>query len=220
MKYAIFDVDNTIVPTNMMIESIEFLYKQNLYNKEVYPKFKEAIRKYIKIKDEVSATENAFEVWSKGIKGFDKNKISQKLEDYWNGRFKEFNLTKWKEIMKTLNKNKFQIFLASASCLESVGLLGSHLGVDKVFATEVEEKENTYTGEIKQGIDWNFKKKLAEKYNPTFSVGNAETDYSMLLNSEYGIAFNPNKKLKELIDSSIITCNSVEQVHEFIKLKL
>ncbi len=120
------------------------------------------------------------------------------------------------ELISTLKAMGFKLALISGGFKFFADCLKEELGLDYIFANDLEIKDGILTGRIKgQIIDreakGNIVKQLAEKEGLTreeiVAVGDGANDEIMLKNAGLGIAFNASELLKKVADGRLTYSN-------------
>ncbi|NLC66858.1 MAG: HAD-IB family hydrolase [Clostridium sp.] len=146
MKLAIFDVDYTLTKKETLLEFYKFLLTRN---KKTITHIPVAILSgflyLIKINDEKATKE----LFLKFLKGKTKNELNSLADDFFNLKIKNMLYKDGINKVKDFEKSGYTIVLTSASPELYINKFKNILNVDYIFGTELEFKDNIYTGNIK-----------------------------------------------------------------------
>lgn len=195
-RLVCFDMDSTLIQTEVIVE----LAKYAGVEKEVHEITESAMRGEIDFKE-------SFEQRIKLLKGIDESVLDEIARN--------LPLTEGADrVVKTLKKFGYKIAILSGGFTYFGRYLQSKLGVDYVFANELEIKNGKLTGGYEgEVVDGQMKaellKKLAFKEDihleQVIAVGDGANDLPMIDIAGLGIAFHAKPKVQESAENTIST---------------
>lgn len=203
MKYAIFDLDGTVVNGYISTEFIHHLFGKGLFDAAEYGLFKTTLQSI----REDKVTYDQFiddwaNSWARGISGQKVTDIETSSKHFIADNNHLF-YDEAKEITKCLKKYGFKTYILSVGMSELVNLSCDCLNVDAAISTKVEHVNGIYTGKLLTTLHKINGKGLAidniiakeESGNPYFAFGDSAGDTSMLERATYPVATNPQPEL-------------------------
>jgi len=203
-KVAIFDVDGTVFRSSLIIELVETLIEEGIFQESARKGYEEAHRKWLDRKGDYQHYIDALvEVFTGNIQGVyygDLANASKLVIEWHQDRVYRYT----RDLIKELKKKKYFLLAISQSPKVVLEDFCKRLGFDKVYGRIYElGPQDLLTGKVvdehlimnKAGIV----RRACEKENLTLKnstgVGDTENDISFLELVEEPICFNPNAKL-------------------------
>jgi HAD superfamily hydrolase (TIGR01490 family) len=206
MKFAVFDIDGTIVTESLGKDFIIWLTKKGKFPEKVLREIYAAKKRYKEKK--VSYARHQKEImnaWLKGFKGKKKTeleKLSKKFGKNYNNFFPGSL-----ELIKFFRKKGFYCVVISGAFEEAIYAIQPKFKFDLIVGTEFETKKGKYTGRMLDKM-WHkkIKKRLLKKVikekklelKDSFCFGDSEQDSYMMDLVENPIALHPNQRLLEI----------------------
>lgn len=199
-KYAFFDVDNTIYNGYTINDFNHFLTKKGIIPKSVIKKSKEFEKLYYSNKISYAESQILFiDLIAKAISGFKKDKIYKLGDEFIKNGQNFFPFVN--KIFKFLNNKNFKIYLISASPTPIIEAIGRYFKIDNHFSTELEIRDNIYTGKVirilsneakKQSIQGIVDPSLIKSLKLGF--GDSTGDIEMLSYVDHAFVINPHQE--------------------------
>jgi HAD superfamily hydrolase (TIGR01490 family) len=146
MKYAFFDVDNTIYDGYTASELLFYMTENGYCAKRLHDRYLQAVIDYDLRKinyNEISQI--ALDIVSAALEGKGIKESKEFVKSMLEKKSKVFNA--WVEpVMKYLKKNDFTILLVSAGPDLIIEEIAKMVNADKWYATKIEAKNGKYTG--------------------------------------------------------------------------
>jgi HAD superfamily hydrolase (TIGR01490 family) len=200
MKYAFFDVDNTLYDGYSASELIEFVNTVKP-NKELMERYFASIEDYKLRKisyNEISQI--ALDITSECLKGFSRSEAQNFVSQMLAVKSKVFN--DWvDEVIKYLKNNGYSITLVSAGPDLAIQELANRIDADEWFATEVPVLDDVYSGGITQLLNEEKKSELISKL-----LSDKEVAISIAFGDSTG-----DIPMLELVDHSFVVENDHHQ---------
>lgn len=203
MSLVFFDLDGTIINGQSQEYLIFFLRKKRYIN--FFPFFL-IITWFIGYKAKIFKDPEWIFRYSISVlaKNRSKDEIDEILKSFFSQELiKFFNL----DIIDKLNKHlesKNRVIIVSNCIKPLVEIVADYLNVNEVIATELEIKDNIYTGRIKSRIVYGKRKvDLVRKIFPeseveqAFAYADHYSDFDLLKAVKYPILVNPSEKTLE-----------------------
>jgi HAD superfamily hydrolase (TIGR01490 family) len=205
MALIIFDLDGTIIHG----QSQEYLIKYLLKKKEVSPpSYLLMIIWFLGYK--IGVCRDPSWIVKYGVKKIVKNRntseVNKIIQDfYWDVLIHKINPEMIKKIQEHRQKNDKLILLTN--CIEPLAIfIAKKLGIDTVFATELEIAGDTYTGKISGNIVYGDQKRviLLENYSESelsksLVYADHYSDFSIFSIVKLAYLVNPSNKTKRLL---------------------
>lgn len=202
-KFAAFDIDGTLVRWQFFHAIVHELGRQGLIDSQTHRAIKaarmdwkqreheESFRAYenVLVRGYLDALERISESDHAAV-------IDSVFEEYRDQLF-----TYTRDLLLQCKKDGRLIFAISGSHELVLKKLADHLGIDDFIGAAFEFKAGRYTGVSRTPINdkAGAMRKLVEKHGATFkdsiTIGDSESDISMLELADQPIAFNPSKGL-------------------------
>ncbi len=206
MKFAVFDVDGTLVKGSAGADFVSWLVERKKFPKKNSEEIAEAIEKN---KKELISYEERGRIatlkLAQGFKGKSQKEIQSLAFKFVRTYDKVFPGSVG--LVNFLKKEGFYLIILSRSFREILKALNSRLGFDCIISTEFEVIEGKFTGKVSNKM-WDEKikgKKLLEKINKknfnlrdSFAFGDSEQDSFMMDLVEHPVCLNPNGNLNKV----------------------
>lgn len=162
-RFAFFDVDNTIYNGYTASDLIYFLADREITSQNLVIKYEESVKKYREeIIDYHELAQIALDLFSRAAGGRRRTEIDALTDEYL--RNKKNKYFKWvARLFKFLRENDFQIILISAGPDVAIQKISAEIKADSWFATNIEHKDNYYTGAPPALLNDSAKVKVIEK---------------------------------------------------------
>jgi HAD superfamily phosphoserine phosphatase-like hydrolase len=198
---AIFDACGTITKTNNTFHFISYVLKRD--NKLRFIRFKLILLFSLFINtlriNKIIKKDIAREWSIKLLKGFSVNSLEKRAEEYINKVEKSHFNKKIIELIKKEKKSKDKTFIISASINPPIKELAKRLGIKNYFSSELEIKNDLYTGRLKKDLFGRKEEAMNLNYydlkNSSIYSDNLEDKNFMLkFGKIYPVIKKPNKK--------------------------
>ncbi len=223
MKFAVFDVDGTLVKETLSLKLVESLTEKGLFPAEDFDSILAVIDRYKR--KEATWQERGEQVvkhWCMGFKGTKQADMKREAALL----FKEFDGLREgaKELVDWFNNRGYYTVALSRALVEALEPCQPLLGVKKIIGTELEVKEGVYTGSLCVDLRASAaKKELLEKLMTTekleragsYAFGDTEHDASMFECVENPVCLHPNGVLRAMAQQK--NWKVYESVHDFLK---
>jgi HAD superfamily hydrolase (TIGR01490 family) len=206
MKFAVFDIDGTIVKESLGKDLVIWLNKKGMFPNEVLNEIYETKKRYKK--KQVTYAEHQKEImsaWVKGFKGMKKTEL-EKLSKKFGENYSNF-FSGSLELVKFFRKKGFYCVVVSGAFEEAIQAIQPKFKFDLIVGTEFESRKGKFTGRIQEKM-WHkkVKKRLLKKVikekkldlKNSFCFGDSEQDSHMLELVEFPVALHPNKELNKI----------------------
>lgn len=205
-KLAVFDVDGTIFRSSLVIELSHALVDAGIFPKIAKQEIAKEYTAWLNRQGTYEAyIDKVVKIYLKHITGQPFNKVKKVAEaviKYQKDRTYRYT----RDLIKTLKKQNYLLAAISGSPSYIVEAYAKAIGFNVFYGTELEIKNNKFTGKI-LNVDSAYKKadivkELAQKYNinlkQSIAVGDTQGDIAMLELVGKPIAFNPNFELAKI----------------------
>jgi len=205
-KFAVFDIDGTIIRWQLYHAIVDRLAKNGQISDEAFQTAKTARMDWKR-----RSNETAFKAYERALVGiFDVAITNIAYKDFMAAvqavfdEYKEQTYVYTRNLMHDLKAQGYLLFAISASQQQIVELLARYYGFDDWGGSEYLVKDGAFTGQ-KYVLLSDEKPKLLQKlvekhdaiFNDSIGVGDSESDIPMLGTVEHPLAFNPSKLLFE-----------------------
>jgi HAD superfamily hydrolase (TIGR01490 family) len=208
MKASFFDIDGTLIKGFMISEFPRQLSERGIFDKKLFLE----IENWIKMYRENKATYRKMaleipKIYSKGMKGLKERDVRSEARKFVKVYVKKFIQPYTRDLVK-LMKNYGMTIGISGSPIEVVGLVGRMFNFDITYGSELEIKDEIYTGRMRQNmIIKETKEDVLEKIvkknridlEKSFGFGDTEQDLAILSKVKHPVALNPNIKLLNIV---------------------
>jgi len=205
-KFAVFDIDGTLIRWQLYHALFEKLAKLGHIPKESHHEIQKARMSWKRresqdaFRDYEHILVRQFEntVPSLSSKEFDQA-VEQVIEEY-----KDQTYTYTRNLIRDLKGKEYTLLAISGSQTELVKKIVEYYGFDDYVATKYSRNEEGFDGKVFIGSKdksvslQGLVKKHGLTLDDSYAVGDSKSDASMLAMVTYPIAFNPDKELFEL----------------------
>lgn len=202
-KFAVFDIDGTLIRWQLYHAVVNKLAKDNLLGKQAYQDIVNA-RKVWKTR----AHPEAFKEYERQVVAlFDEAvadipvKVFHKAAQEVVEEYKDQVYTYTRGLIQSLKDDDYMLLAISGSHQELVKALADHYGFDDAIGSLYVQKGGKFTGkkivasEDKAKLLDNLVSKHKLTFENSYAVGDSASDAPMLEKVELPIAFNPDKNL-------------------------
>ncbi len=202
-KFAVFDIDGTLVRWQLYHAVAEALAKAGHIKPEDHTSIRQARMAWKKRESDESFKEyekKLVEIYEQILQKLTYKQFSSAINAVFD-EYKDQVYSYTRNLIKQLKDDGYLLFAVSGSQLEIVGKIAEYWGFDDWVGTDYEHQEGRFTGNITShiGLKHLVIEQLVTKHNANYknslAVGDSEGDISMLEVVESAIAFNPSKKL-------------------------
>lgn len=203
-KVAIFDIDGTIFRSSLLIEVVEVMIENKLFDFSARKEYEKEENEWLDRKGDYESYINAVvKVFMKNIKGVSYENFDRAAKIVIE-RYKNRTYRYTRDLILSLKKKKYFLLAISQSPKGILDGFCEKLGFDKVYGRFYElDSSEKFTGKVVNedliSDKSNIVKRAVEKENLTLEssvgVGDTEGDISFLAMVAEPICFNPNSKL-------------------------
>src|SRR3989344_507958 len=202
-KFAVFDIDGTLIRWQLYHAVAEALAKQGLLDPKIHQTIKDARMRWKKR----THTDAFRDYEGRLVSAYDRlitQLTPEQMQVAANSVFNEYRdqvYTYTRDLIAQLKDRKYLLLAISGSQTEIVDKIAKHWGLDDWVGSTYTQKGGRYTGaKIVASAD---KAKILDKlvtehklsYKGSIAVGDSASDIKMLELVELPIAFNPEKTL-------------------------
>ena len=228
MKFAVFDVDGTLLEMAIPTDFIEWLVKRKKFPKKVLNEIQTTIRHHGSGKISWSERGNyILNAWAEGFKGKNKKEIEEQAKEFMKEYDKIFPGSI--EVMNYLKNKDYYLIAISRSFEEILEELKTKLPFDLVIGTKFEVKKGVYTGNLLNQM-WGHETKkeilldlIKEKNLDTkksFAFGDSDQDSFMMQEVEFPVCVQPDKELKKIAEkNNWKTFSTIKEFYSELKEK-
>jgi HAD superfamily hydrolase (TIGR01490 family) len=208
MKASFFDIDGTLIKGFMIYEFPRQLSERGIFDKKLFLEIENWIKLYRKNK--ATYRKIALEIpkiYSKGMKGLKERDVRSEARKFVKVYVKKFIQPYTRDLVKLMKSYGMTIGI-SGSPIEVVSLVGRMFNFDITYGSELEIKDEIYTGRMRQNmIIKETKEDVLEKIvkknridlEKSFGFGDTEQDLAILSKVKHPVALNPNIKLLNIV---------------------
>jgi len=208
MKASFFDIDGTLIKGFMISEFPRQLSERGIFDKKLFLEIENWIKMYRKNK--TTYRKIALEIpkiYSKGMKGLKEKDVRNEARKFVKVYVKKFIQPYTRDLVKLMKSYGMTIGI-SGSPIEVVSLVGRMFNFDITYGSELEIKDEIYTGRMRQNmIIKETKEDVLEKIvkknridlEKSFGFGDTEQDLAILSKVKHPVALNPNVKLLNIV---------------------
>jgi len=197
MKYAFFDIDNTLYDGYITSGFYLFLANKGYISEEIYTEDKWIGDHFHSGKiDYAEASRQVLELTAKYLRGKKENQVACWQKEF--GKVNEKKLFPWvNELVSELRHSGYKIYLISAAANLVTQAIADRLKADRIFSTEVFVKNGVYTGKVGTILNYEQKKDLVHKligYLPKakkIGFGDSTGDVDMLSHMDVSYLYKP-----------------------------
>jgi HAD superfamily hydrolase (TIGR01490 family) len=204
-KLAIFDIDGTIFRSSLLIELVEALIHEGVFERDAALIYQRAHKQWLDRKgsyeDYISSVVRAFVGNLKGVRYCDFLRVSNKVIALHKDRAYRFT----RDLAKDLKRRGYYLVAVSHSPKGIVEPFAKHLGFHKVYGIiyELDGAKERFNGKLlyedlildKAKIVRRVLEKEPVTLRGSVGVGDTESDIPFLKLVDRPICFNPNRKL-------------------------
>lgn len=202
-KFAVFDIDGTLIRWQLYHAVVNRLAKDGLLGSQAYEQIRQARMSWKSrshpeaFKDYERATVAVFDKAVLGLKVDQFRLAAEKVVE----EYRDQTYVYTRQLIKTLKEEGCVLLAISGSQQELVELLARHYGFNDWVGSIYVRKHNRFTGEKKVAAEdkADLLDRLVSKHNLTFTdslgVGDTASDIGFLAKVERPIAFNPDRHL-------------------------
>ncbi|MGJ4079381.1 HAD family hydrolase [Corynebacterium macclintockiae] len=202
---AIFDLDKTIIDTSASLAYRRPMAERGLLNTGEVLKMMAMLGNYMLSTHSEDNLESTKDALTSIIKDRESEPLRQVAQDALQEVITPFIYTEARELIEWHRKMGHRIAIVTASASIMVQPIAKELGVDHLFATELEEKDGRFTGAVTHFNKGHAKVErilqlVAEHgYNlgESYAYSDAATDIPMLELVGNPVAVNPDRPLKK-----------------------
>lgn len=206
MKFAVFDIDGTLIRWQLYHTVVDRLAKQNFLGDKAHQKLHEARMKWKR-----RETNNGFVAYERVLIGeFESaaqavpTKVFDAVADEVIEEYKDQIYTYTRDLIKKLKSEGYFLIAISGSHEELVQRIAKHYKFDLAVGSKYKRRNGEFSGEAY--IVSHHKKEILENIisehtlalEGSYAVGDSSSDAPMLEIVENAVAFNPDKKLFDL----------------------
>lgn len=205
-KFAVFDIDGTLIRWQLYHAVVDKLAKQGLLGDNAVEKLHEA-RMHWKRREHPEA----FRTYEMELITMYEAAVTAISTEQFDAAVKavasEYNTqtyTYTRDLLKRLKKEGYILFAISGSHTELVEHIAHHYGFDDWVGSTYERTDGTFTGKSfvasfdKKTILQKLVKKHGVPFEASVAVGDSKSDAVMLEMVERPIAFNPDQSLLQI----------------------
>ena len=202
---AIFDLDKTIIDTSASLAYRRPMAERGLLNTSEVLKMMAMLGNYMFTTHSEDSLESTKEALTRIIKDRESEPLRQVAQDALQEVITPFIYAEARELIKWHREQGHSIAIVTASASIMVQPIAKELGVDHLFATELEEKDGRFTGAVTHFNKGHAKveriRELVAKHgydlDESYAYSDAATDIPMLELVGNPVAVNPDRPLKK-----------------------
>lgn len=202
-KFAVFDIDGTLIRWQLYHAIVNELAKQGHLSKQAYDKIRTSRMQW-----KARTHGESFKDYERAlVSAYHAALTKLKVEDYLRAvdnvfdEYKDQVYTYTRDLLRHLKKEGYILFTISGSQQEVIQKLAEYYGFDEAVGNHYERENGYFTGEHAHVVENKSKilagliKKHGCSYEDSVGVGDSEGDIELLSSVENPIAFNPSKIL-------------------------
>lgn len=207
-KFAVFDIDGTLIRWQLYHALVDNLAKKELINPADYQNLKNARMRWKNRTSENSFREYEIvliEVFEKSLQSLSTEDIETSVDEVIN-EYSDQVYTYTRNLIEELKEKKYKLIAISGSHQELVSRISSKFGFDYYSGTIYEIEGENYSG-IKKIGSHDKKSTLLELVSEhgltladSYAIGDSKSDASMLEVVDNPIAFNPDAELYKIAE--------------------
>jgi HAD superfamily hydrolase (TIGR01490 family) len=200
-KFAVFDIDGTLIRWQLYHAVVNRLAVENLLGGGFYDQIRAARRKWKDRAQPFSEYESILvREFLATLSELDYRQYERVIRDIWD-EYHQQTYVYTRDLIKELKDGGYFLLIISGSPSEIIELLAKGYGFDDFTACVFERKKGHFTGQVLSPV--HDKKlaleKLVDRHNldwqGSIAVGDSGSDIAMLELVAQPIAFNPDRKL-------------------------
>lgn len=202
-RFAVFDIDGTLVRWQLYHALVDNLVKAKLIDESIFSDVKQARMEWKK-RAHVEAYDQYEDVlvqtFLKELPNITPEQFTLAAQETFE-EYKDQVYTFTRELVKFLKTQGYTVLAISGSQKEIVSMIAEHYGFDDCVGSELEQKNGKFTGKAISpfGKKDQILKSLIKKHKlglqGSVAVGDSESDIAMLKMVEQPIVFNPTSGL-------------------------
>jgi len=203
-KFAVFDIDGTLIRWQMFHAVVDELVRQGSIDKKKGDAIREARmawKRRVHIDSFKHYEETLVATYLGVLKDINIQTFGETIETSFE-TYKDQVYTYTRRLVKSLKQEGYVLIAISGSHQEMVEKIANHYGFDIVVGSQYSIKNGAYTGEERTPViigKGKLLKNIVEEHGldwkDSVAVGDTASDISMLELVERPIAFNPNQVL-------------------------
>lgn len=202
-KFAVFDIDGTLIRWQLFHAIVHHLGKHNYINTETHNAIRSARMQWKNRNNSNSFKEYESLLVKAYIDSLQQinPRAYELIVDEVFSEYKDQLFVYTRELVKKLKAEGYLLFAISGSQDEIVQKLASYHGFDAAIGAQLEVIDNRFTGNIitpihnKDSVLKELVEKFGATYDGSYAIGDSAGDISMLSAVENPIAFNPEAAL-------------------------
>ena len=202
---AIFDLDKTIIDTSASLAYRRPMAERGLLNTGEALKMMAMLGNYMFTTHSEDSLESTKEALTRIIKDRESEPLRQVAQDALQEVITPFIYAEARELIEWHREQGHSIAIVTASASIMVQPIAKELGVDHLFATELEEKDGRFTGAVTHFNKGHAKveriRELVAEHgydlDESYAYSDAATDIPMLELVGNPVAVNPDRPLKK-----------------------
>lgn len=202
---AIFDLDKTIIDTSASLAYRRPMAERGLLNTSEVLKMMAMLGNYMFTTHSEDSLESTKEALTRIIKDRESEPLRQVAQDALQEVITPFIYAEARELIEWHREQGHSIAIVTASASIMVQPIAKELGVDHLFATELEEKDGRFTGAVTHFNKGHAKveriRELVAEHgydlDESYAYSDAATDIPMLELVGNPVAVNPDRPLKK-----------------------
>lgn len=202
---AIFDLDKTIIDTSASLAYRRPMAERGLLNTGEVLKMMAMLGNYMFTTHSEDSLESTKEALTRIIKDRESEPLRQVAQDALQEVITPFIYAEARELIEWHREQGHSIAIVTASASIMVQPIAKELGVDHLFATELEEKDGRFTGAVTHFNKGHAKveriRELVAEHgydlDESYAYSDAATDIPMLELVGNPVAVNPDRPLKK-----------------------
>lgn len=203
MKFAVFDIDGTLIRWQLYHALVDRLAKEGLLGEDTHELLHEARMRWKRRETNEGFSEyekTLITTYEKALPALRPEQVDRVVKEV----AKEYQDQVYKytrELINQLKSEGYFLLAISGSHQELVTPIAKHYGFDDSVGTQYERSESGFSGKVmvashhKEQLLTDFMRKHALERADSYAVGDSKSDVTMLEMVENPIAFNPDQAL-------------------------
>lgn len=200
MKYAFFDIDNTLYEGYTTSDFYLFLANKGYISERIYKEDKRLGKLYHSGKiNYAEVSRQVVQLTAKYLKGVEVKKVGKWQREFINKNASNF--FPWtNDILSKLKRSGYKIYLISAAAEPPVRAVSGFIKADKSFSSKLIAKKGVYTGMIGTMLNFEKKRDLVHRivgHIPKarkVGFGDSSGDIDMLSHMDIAFLYKPKDK--------------------------
>jgi phosphoserine phosphatase len=221
------DIDGTLLKGFITFEFAEYLHGKKLFKDESYQSQLALMETFKKGKiNQSEAVSSWLNFWGEGLAGFKQEEILSAATDFFEIGKKLFFPSSQKLVSKFKDKN-YVVVGVSAGAIEMMSLVKDYLGLDYMFASELEVIDGIYSSKLKTNLhDKGGKEMILDKFfkekdidsNNSFGFGDSINDLGIFEKVGVRVALNPSNSLLDFAKKNEFIIATKDNVLNLVKI--